>query len=72
MIPKNTKLNNQNSNNSAQHRLQEVAKILTAGIIRLDQRQRSKNPHYPLDHKNFPSTHSNNINSINQVSHIYE
>ncbi len=72
MIPKNTKLNNQNSNNSAQHRLQEVAKILTAGIIRLDQRQRSQNHRYSLDHKNFPSTHSDNINSINQVSHIYE
>ncbi len=58
--------------NSSHTRLQEVAKILALGIIRLDQRQRSQNPHYLLDHKDFPSTHSDNINSINQVSHIYE
>jgi len=61
---------------SSNQRLQEVAKILAAGIIRLSIRERQNPPrlinHFPLDHKNFPSTHSNNINSINQVSHIYE
>ena len=57
---------------SSNQRLQEVAKILALGIIRLSARERSQNPHYPLDHKNFPSTHSDNINSINQVRHIYE
>lgn len=65
---KNKEPNNPNPNNFNPNRLQEVAKILALGIIRLSIRQRSQNPHYLLDHKNFPSTHSDNINSINQVS----
>ena len=73
MTIKNKKPNNQNPYNFNQDRFKEVTKILALGIIRLSMRERSQNPHLInqllLDHKNFPSTHSDNINSINQVSH---
>lgn len=72
MTIQNKKLNNLDPDNSNQDRLQEVAKILALGIIRLDQKEKGYNPHFPLDHKNFPSTHSNGINPTNQMSRIYE
>ena len=55
-------------------KLQEIGKILAFGIIRLSARKRAKETeskhHIPLDHKNFPSTHSNSPYAIGGISNI--
>ncbi len=44
--------------NSSQERLQEIGKILSNGIYRLEAKERSKNSQILLDNKPFPSLHS--------------
>ena len=44
--------------NLSQERLQEIGKILSNGIYRLEAKERSKNSQILLDNKPFPSLHS--------------
>lgn len=44
--------------NFSQERLQEIGKILSNGIYRLEAKERSKNSQILLDNKPFPSLHS--------------
>ena len=37
-------------------RFQEIAKILINGICRLESKEKSQNPHFPLDNNYYPST----------------
>lgn len=53
---------------SSNKRLQEIAKILINGISRLESKEKSRNPHFPLDNNNFPSTHGGNINNPKQYN----
>jgi hypothetical protein len=53
--------------NSSQERLQEIGKILSNGIYRLEAKERSKNSQILLDNKSFPSLHSVGSNH-NQTS----
>lgn len=58
--------NKSNATISPSKRFQEIAKILINGICRLESKEKSQNPHFPLDNNNFPSTHSANINNLKQ------
>ncbi len=51
--------------NSSHQRLQEIGKILSAGIYRLEIKERSQNCQILLDNKPFPSLHSIDSN-LNQ------
>ncbi len=44
--------------NLSQERLQEIGKILSNGIYRLEAKERSKSSQILLDNKPFPSLHS--------------
>lgn len=44
--------------NFSQERLQEIGRILSNGIYRLEAKERSKNSQILLDNKPFPSLHS--------------
>lgn len=46
------------SANLSRERLQEIGKILSNGIYRLEAKERSKNSQILLDNKPFPSLHS--------------
>ncbi len=45
-------------------RFQEIAKILINGICRLESKEKSQNPHFPLDNNYFRSTHGTDINNL--------
>lgn len=70
----NTKNKKNEPLNTAHQKLQEIGKILALGIIRLSAKERVKETeskhHIPLDHKNFPSTHSNSPYAIGGISNI--
>lgn len=49
---------NQKIPNSSRERLQEIGKILSNGIARLEAKERLENGEIPLDNKRTPSLHS--------------
>ncbi len=51
--------------NFSQKRLQEIGKILSNGISRLEAKERSENNQNSVDNKHFPSLHSVDSN-LNQ------
>lgn len=57
--------NHQKTPNSAHQKLQEIGKILTNAICRLEEKERSENKQILLDSNHFPSPHSVDAN-INQ------
>lgn len=53
--------------NLSQERLQEIGKILSNGIYRLEEKERSRNSQILVDNKPFPSLHSVDSNLNQQV-----